>query len=459
MSVALACMCAFTASARIIGDSRVPAVAEQITRVSAALEKLTPFQIAGCLKNAQLLPLIGLSVREGVGLQVAEVMTEAGAPLFSVQSGDLLMSVDGKAIKWEGSDSGSLARKARSTPLDNLREQGRTFTEIYKTSDGKEVSVVNPVRLKCSADQLLIGDGQTDRAATRTMIGRDYAWLSITASRLARLDDDQLLAFLAWNHAFVGLRHESNADAWEVFTLLGNGRPSSFIYSSGAHEKMDWATLTMLRAMNANLKAYGTMLAVVDAFDKSAAFSFLGSNKFIDSESGASPFGGAEKQIRLAEWVKLLEQDAQAPSPASLKYKNVLLSKLTWSGKTVPLTKYQTVGEVLQAFFVEAEAKDLAESYMANFDPMKRMADIPIAGHLGKARTPPDAQMLFVHHPTKRLLWVGQNRPQQEAWDICTRPTDCSLIAIGPHVVARPSTLWAQELSTSLGTYKAEEFK
>ena len=434
------CLCTFSANAQRV--SAHPAK-EQLARVNNALERLAPFQIAGCWLNPRVLPLIGLAASEDKGVQAASIVEGVGTPipLTLVQAGDVLVSVDGAAIKQEDSIGRDFGGKARASAIEKLSRSGRTFVEIYKNAQGQLVSVMNPVKLDCQASDMYISDENSDRAAHRGFLG-----LNISSSRLALLNDEQLLAFLAWNHAFVAMRNETNANFWG-FIASSNARTVNFVYSSSAQEKIDWITFTALGAMNANLNAYGTMLTVADAFDKAAGLPFWSDKRFIAADSGGSPFGGEEKQARLVAWVKLLEQDAQAPAPANLKFSNALLASPTWSARTLPLAKYQTVGEALQPLLGEAQAKAVAEEYMSNFDGTKP----PDIVQYSARPKDPSFQMLYVHHATNRLIWLDRLGPAEGDGEVCVRPADCSLIAVGPHVVARPSPIWAKELKANAG--------
>ena len=341
--------------------------------------------------------------------------------------------------------------KARMTAFEQFRVRGRPFVEVFKNSKGQEIAVVNPVQLKCRASDIFI-TGAKDSNARISNLG-----LFISPARLALLNDEQLLAFLIWNHAFMSLRHETNADAWEFLTLLANGRASSYEYSSSAHEKIDWITLTTLRAMNMNLNVYGSMLSTVQAYDTAIGLSLFGDKRFISKDSGGSPFGGEEKQTRLAAWVQLLEQDAQALAPANLKFSNILLSRPTWSTQTIPLVQLKTVREVLQPILGDADAKDASERYMSTFETIQRPANKPIDEQVAKTLMPATFQMIYAHHPTKRLIWIGRSMPSESDVNLCARPNDCSILVVGPHAVARPSAAWAQVLSEASGAYKLEE--
>ena len=181
--------------------------------------------------------------------------------------------------------------------------------------------------------------------------------------------------------------------------------------------------------------------------------------KFISRGSGGSPFGGEEKQARLNVWAKLLEQDAHVPAPASLKLTNAVLAWPTWSNRTMPLAMSQTVAEALQPLLGDAQAKSVAERYMSAFDWSRKETEKPIAGHLGNTSRHPLFHMLYAHHPTNRLIWVSRRVASDSDGGICTRPSDCSLLVVGPHVVARPSPAWAEELKAGPGAYKLEEIK
>ena len=193
-------------------------------------------------------------------------MAEAGTPFSKVQPRDLPVSIDGEAIKQGGSGDQVAVVKARQAPFRQFLASGRAFVETYKDSQGQELALTNPVRLVCTASDMRVSQGQSSLAASRDL----FMGLHISASRLAIFTDDQLLAFLAWNHVFVSLRYESNADL--IGFVIGNSRELKYEYSSSAHEKIDWVTLRTLRALNVSLQAYGSMLSVVDAFDKAAGF-------------------------------------------------------------------------------------------------------------------------------------------------------------------------------------------
>ncbi len=443
---------ALSASAQaVLETSKENPVAAQRARVSAALDKLGPFQLAGCWLSPQIRPLIGVSTKDKTGVRVWAVAPEANT-LSRVRTGDLLESVDGTVIAPDASEDMRAVSRARSAAFKRLGEGGRGFVENYKNAAGEVVSVVNPVSVHCSANDVFVQGEKFDRAATRS-----YGFL-IAASRLALLDDEQLLAFLVWNHAFVSLRNESNADSWAGFTAFANGTPANYIYGSGVHEKIDWVTLTLLRAMSANMNAYASMITVVEAFDKAAGVQLFGDKRFVDAQSGGSPFGGEEKQTRLSAWVKLLQADADAPGPSSLKFSNALLARPTRPAQTMPLPAFQAVDEALHPFLGEAQAKAVAVRYMANFSRAQTPAEIQSSPPGGAPRVP-EFQMVYAHHATKRLIWLTRKRPDQGDGEICVQPGDCSVIVLGPYAIARPSTAWAQELSATPGAYKLEENK
>ncbi len=438
----------FAANAqRVIGDTRNEAIATQVTRVRAALDKLAPFQIAGCWMNPKATALIEFAPGKGKDLQVASSAMDVVVSTPLVQPGDVMVSIDGEPVKLGDAEARYFAVKLRQIPHSQLIRSGRTFVESYKTADDSLVSVANPVRVECQASDMWISDYNTENAATRSSLG-----LTISSTRLARLDDEQLLAFLAWNHAFMALRNETFADLWR-FLASNEAHRGNYIYGSATHEKIDWVTLVILRSINANLNAYASMLAVVDAFDKAASFSLFSDKRFIGADYGQSPFGGVEKQARLAEWVHMLEQDALATSPASLKFSNPLLASPTWSKRTVPSTRYQTVGEALKPLLGVAQAKDVAEQYMANFDLTQAPGNTLRPG----AVKSPAFQMLYVHHATNRLIWLARPGPAQGDGEVCTKSSDCSIIAVGPLVVGRPSLAWAEELKASTSALKLEK--
>lgn len=456
MAIAAILSCIAPANAqRVVGNEKDALIAAQLARVSAALEKLAPTQVAACWLSPQVLPLIGLASLEDKSIPVTVTRVETGAALASVQSGDVLVSIESEEIKRSELTKRQAAGTTRIAPFNQLLEYGRSFVETYKNAQGQLVSVANPVKLACKANDIFISDDKSDRAATRLFFG-----LSISGSRLALLNDDQLLAFLAWNHAFMALRHESNADFFGFIAALGNPNSrANYVYGSGTHEKIDWVTLRTLRALDADVNSYGNMISAVEAFDAAAGFSLLGSKRFIHPDSGQSPRGGEEKQARLAKWAKLLEQDAQALAPDSLKVSNKLLSWPTWSARTMPLTIYQTVGDALSPLLGEVQAKDFAERYLSSFDWMKSKAEKSVSGQQGSAEISPGFQMLYVHHGSKRLIWVARLKPSDSDGGLCTLPNDCSVIAVGPHIVARPSPAWAEELQAAPGAYKLEEIR
>ncbi len=237
MVMAAALMLSLSTNAqRVSGDSQIESVATQLSRVEAAMSKLAPFQLLGCWNRARISPLIGLTESESKGVQAAPYDPQDSTWLSLVQPGDLLISVDGEEIKLGAKGGGLIAGKARVPAFRQLRSHGRSYVEVYKNSEGREISVVNPVRLECSASDISVTDGKSDRAGSRSFVGHlDYYGLNISSTRLALLSDDELLAFLAWNHAFMSLRHETNADVWEFVTLIGNGRPSMAFVSASSH--------------------------------------------------------------------------------------------------------------------------------------------------------------------------------------------------------------------------------
>jgi len=186
----------------------------------------------------------------------------------------------------------------------------------------------------------------------------------------------------------------------------------------------------------------------------------LGSKRFIDRDSGGSPFGGEEKKIRLASWVKLLESDVEPPRPATLTIPNVLLSRPTWSARTMSPVMFQTVDSALLPLLGEAKSKESSERYMSSFDVMQQKAESSTPSHLrGGVKAPLRFHMLFAHHATKRVIWLARPSPSGSDGDLCAKASDCSLLVVGPHVVAQPSPAWAAELKAMSDSYVLEELK
>ncbi len=424
---------AWVGDIQVYGDRQKPELAKQVERATTQAKRLNPALRLACWQRVEWRPVLDTLDPTTQGTILRKLDHLSPASRQGISEGDRLISIGATKLTASGRDGLRAAMDARSTGVEKLVASGERFKEVVETVGGGRVELDSPVRWGCGTT-IAVTDNP-DRAATRS-----FSTLLIGATRLARLDDDELAAFMLWNENFVSFRHESNAGAWAVASALFATRTIQYQYNAATFAKIDWVTLEGLHRIGVDPNAYSRMLKKVEAFDEAAGFNLLGSRSFIDTNEGGSPRWSEEKQTRLDTWIAALGTPEQDKIATGLQFSNGFLANFVHESKTAPLTDYMSIAEALKPFIGAQAAAAHASRYLGNF-----------GSPISRVRSGDASLMIYVHLPSKQLVLDNRKPSSVSAQERCSIKGTCALLAVGPAVIARPDPKWQAELDETPG--------